>query len=109
MAVKKLPPMGRKIWKVMFGAPKNRYDDTTINKLCCRLQPADDAAKAIYAAGFNLRLMTQRLSADLERDKGHGTRDKGKWEEASVKPNFWQVLRSANRQVGNGTEETEKQ
>jgi len=66
------------------------------------------ACRGNHAAGFNLRLMTQRLSTDLERDKGHGTRDKGKWEEASVKSNFWQLVRSANRQVGNGTEETEK-
>jgi len=57
---------------------------------------------------FSLQLM-QNLSADLERDMGQGTRDKGKWEgEATAEPNFRQVMRSANRQVGNGTEETEK-
>ena len=45
------------------------------------------------------------MSADLERDMGQGTRDKGKWEgDASAEPNFRQIVRSANRQVGKATD-----
>jgi len=40
--------------------------------------------------------MTKKLSAELERDMGQGTRDKGKWEgKAPAEPEL-----SANREVG---------
>jgi hypothetical protein len=45
--------------------------------------------------------MTEKLSADLERDEGRGTRDGKNWEgEAPAEPSFRQIVRWANRQVG---------
>jgi len=58
-----------------------------------------------HATGFSLQLMTKEMSADLEWDRGQGTRGKGKWEgETPAEPDFRQIVRSANRQVGKVTD-----